>query len=130
MAKVTPVVRVLYLYLFAMLGLVFMAVGGVQLIDMGLRAYVFKQADALERLDARREFVQPVNDKVVNDTAYQQWVAERRKIDPVKARRQRTAANSLALILVGLPIYLYHWRLIRRSSAKRQAAAQLNSEAG
>lgn len=123
------VVRVLYLYLFAMLGLVFMAIGGVQLLDMGLRALVFKQADALERFESPPTpmFMTERADRLANDTAltpqerelvrqsirdYQQWSERRRHVDPVVARRQRTAANSLALILIGLPIYLYHWRLI------------------
>jgi hypothetical protein len=51
---------------------------------------------------------------------YQQWQERRRTIDPVVARRQRQAATALAMILVGLPIYLYHWRLIRREAAARR----------
>lgn len=138
MAKMNAVVRVLYLYLFAMLGLVFMAIGGVQLIDMGLRALVFKQADAMERMESppMPMWATERAERIAADTGftereremvrqsireYEQWLERRKNFDPVVARRQRTAANSLALILVGLPIWLYHWRMI---TARRRAQHQ------
>jgi hypothetical protein len=142
MAKMTVVVRTLYLYLFSMVGLIFMAIGGVQLLDMGLRALVFKQADAMERLEQppMPMFVGPRAERFENDTSftadekatmrqalqdYKQWEERRKKIDPVVARRQRTAANALALILIGLPIYLYHWRLIRNRKRRPDSAESL-----
>jgi hypothetical protein len=135
MAKMTAVVRTLYLYLFAMLGLIFVAIGGVQLLDMTLRALVFKQADAMERYEMPPMPMTATErlDRYTKDPElsvreremirqsireYEQWTERRRRIDPVVARRQRQAANSLAMILVGLPIYLYHWRLIRKSARR------------
>jgi hypothetical protein len=52
MARIDPIVRTLYLYLFTALGLVFLAIGSVRLLDMALRAAVFKQADAMERMES------------------------------------------------------------------------------
>jgi hypothetical protein len=141
MPKMTVVVRTLYLYLFAMLGLIFVAIGGVQLLDMALRATVFRQADALERLEMPPTpyFMSERADRLASDTQltaderaqirqtlrdYQQWQERRQRVDPVVARRQRQAANSLAMILVGLPIYLYHWRLIRREADARRKRSQ------
>ena len=141
MAKMNVVVRTLYLYLFAMLGLIFMAIGGVQLLDMALRATIFRQADALERLEMPPTpmFMTERGDRLGRDSMltaderaqirqalreYQDWQERRRRIDPVVARRQRQAANSLAMILIGLPIYLYHWRLIRREAEARRKRAQ------
>lgn len=136
MARMNVVVRTLYLYLFAMLGLIFMAIGGVKLLDMALRATIFKQADALERLEMPpTPFFMTRTEQFANDTMltaderqlirqalqeYRQWQERRERVDPVVARRQRQAANALALILVGLPIYLYHWRLIRREAELRR----------
>lgn len=135
MAKMSTVVRMLYLYLFAMLGLIFMAIGGVQLLDMGLRALIFKQADAMERWEVPPTpmFMTERAERVAGDTAftpreremvrqsireYEQWQERRKNFDPVLARRQRTAARSLALIIVGLPLWLYHWRMI--TAARRR----------
>ena len=48
---------------------------------------------------------------------YERWKEQVARIDPVRARREREAARSLAMILIGLPLYLFHWRIIRREGA-------------
>ena len=47
---------------------------------------------------------------------YKDWQERKSKVDPVTARRHRDASMNLALILVGLPLYLYHWRIIKRET--------------
>jgi hypothetical protein len=129
-----PLIRTLYLYLFAFVGLILVAIGGVRLIDMALRALIFTEAEAQERLFNRQPPYPPVRFRggAVADTAvltleereqvrawlqeYENWRRQAELVDPVTARRHRDAASSLAMILVGLPLYLYHWRLIRREA--------------
>ena len=36
-----PLIRTIYLYLFALLGLALLTIGGVRFVDMGLKAFVF-----------------------------------------------------------------------------------------
>ncbi len=38
-------IRTIYLYLFSLVGLVLVVIGLVQLVDLGLKAYVFTKAD-------------------------------------------------------------------------------------
>lgn len=140
-------IRTLYLYLFALVGLVLIAIGGVRLVDMALRALVFTEAEAEERLQMRQPIMPPpVRVDAVRELAREEgeagedgarppalsaedrarlrdwldaqdrWQAERAAIDPVRARRHRQAASALAFLLVGFPLYLYHWRLIRQES--------------
>jgi hypothetical protein len=45
---------------------------------------------------------------------YEQWREARAAMDPVASQRQRDASTSLALMLVGLPLYIVHWRMIQR----------------
>lgn len=129
-----PLIRTLYLYLFAFVGLILVAIGGVRLIDMALRALIFTEAEAQERLFSRQPPYPPVRFRggAATDTAvltleereqvrawlqeYEDWRRQAELVDPVTARRHRDAASSLAMILVGLPLYLYHWRLIRREA--------------
>jgi hypothetical protein len=47
---------------------------------------------------------------------YRVWQERQKAFDPVVARRQRDAASSIAMIVVGIPLFLYHWRVIRRES--------------
>lgn len=126
-------IRTLYLYLFALLGLILITIGSVQLAGLGLRAWVFTEADAEMRIRYVNEPMQMASpDRIVpllTDTtmepetreALRQWAEDYRRmreqkeqIDPVKSHRQRQAAGSLALLLVGVPLYLYHWRTVRR----------------
>jgi hypothetical protein len=128
-----PWVRTVYLYLFAFVGLLLVTIGGVQFLNMGLRATIFTQADAQERLRmpppapfgpksenmeayARNPQLSPDDRAAVQQWLedYKRWQKESARIDPVRANREREAANALAMILVGLPLYLFHWRLIRR----------------
>jgi len=130
-------VRTVYLYLFAVLGLVLLTIGGVRFIDMGLKAFVFTQAEEEQRLyplQPPRPYL-PVDVETLQDEEglteeekasirqwladYEDWQERSSKIDPVTARRQRDASINLALILVGLPLYLYHWGIIRKALRKQ-----------
>ena len=126
-------IRWVYLYLFALVGLVLITIGSVQLVGLGLRSYVFTEADAemrlrhmpdppmrvspdrLERLQADST-LDPATREALRMWAadYERMRAESETIDPIRSRRQRDAAGAIALLLVGLPLYLYHWRTIRR----------------
>ena len=129
-------IRVVYLYLFALVGLVLVTVGGVQLVSLGLRTYVLTEADAEMRMHYMPEppvrFTPDRATAMAEDTslsaqereALRQWAEDyerqrrmREEIDPVKSRRQRDAARAIAFLLVGLPLFGYHWRTIRRERA-------------
>lgn len=129
-------VRVVYLYLFALVGLVLLTIGGVQLTSLGLRAWVLTEADAEMRVYHMPEppvrFTAERADRLAADTtldaetreALRQWAADYQRqrerqeaVDPVRSRRQRDAARALAFILVGLPLFGYHWRTIRKERA-------------
>lgn len=129
-------IRGVYLYLFALLGLVLITIGSVQLVGLGLRTFILTEADAEMRmhyapeppLRMSREIERLPADTTLDTTldaatrqALRSWAEEyergaevRASIDPVRSRRQRDAAGAIALLLVGLPLYLYHWRIIRR----------------
>lgn len=124
-------IRSLYLYLAALFGLVLLSIGSVRLLDMGLRAWIFTKADSERRIYAFQPPMPPPTERLERFTGREdlteeeramvrQWLEEYRNwrersagIDPVTAEQHRTAASSLAMILIGLPLYLYHWRLIR-----------------
>ncbi len=135
-------IRWVYLYLFALLGLVLITIGSVQLVGLGLRAFVLTEADAEMRMHYVPE--PPLRmaperlERLENDTtldpatirALRQWADDyermeevRATIDPVKSRRQRDAAGAIALLLVGLPLYFYHWRIISRERQTGDALA-------
>ena len=131
-------VRTIYLYLFTLVGLALITVGGVKFVDMGLKAFVFTKAEeeqklihlqppmfyqieGIEKLQDEEELSGEEKANIKRWLAdYNDWKERRSKIDPVTARRHRDASMNLALILIGLPLYFYHWRIIKRETKNKK----------
>jgi len=134
-----PLIRTIYLYLFSIVGLALLIVGGVRFLDMGLKAFVFTQAEEQLRVDYFRpplpyslekiEDLQTTEELSSSDREaisqwladYQTWKERNETVDPVTSRRHEEAAGNLAAILVGLPLYFYHWGVIKREIKKEKA---------
>lgn len=108
-------IRKIYLYLFSFVGLVLITIGCVRLVNLALKAWVFTKADQYFEYPAPR-LVKPVPDgeKVAEYAEPSKEEIEEYNRNQRAAQRQRDAAESIAMILVGAPLYLYHWRVIER----------------
>ena len=95
-------IRTIYLYLFACLGLVLLTIGGVRFLDMGLKAFVFTKAEQEQRYETKS----PLSDEP--------------EVSYVTVRRHKDASLNLALILIGLPLYVYHWRTIKKETKNKK----------
>ena len=127
-----PLIRTIYLYLFACLGLVLLTIGSVCFLDMGLKAFVFTKAEQEQRYEINPPLlVYPVekikeleNKEGLTEEEkiaikqwlieYKNWQERKPEVSYVAARRHRDASLNLSLILIGLPLYLYHWRTIKK----------------
>jgi len=107
-------IRLLYLYLFSFIGLLVSVIGAIRLVDLGLKVYVFQNADQYiyvtplmpESADGKVRPVSPEIEKQQRD----QQIAENNR------QRKRTTAEALSMILVGTPLYLYHWKTIKKEN--------------
>jgi hypothetical protein len=109
---------------------------------MGLRALVFTKAEELQWLyygmppsmpypPIPLEKLQEVEELSHEEKAlikqwladYEDWRERRAKIDPIIARRHRDASINLAMILIGLPLYLFHWRIIKMEAKGKEQRA-------
>lgn len=112
-----PLIRKIYLYLFALIGLVLITIGCVRLVGLGLKTYIFTKADIyIEYPMARPIKVAPVEigkETVEMEQPTKEELEEYQNKQQT-ANRQREAAESLAFIIVGLPLYLYHWKTIKK----------------
>lgn len=108
-------IRLLYLYLFSFIGLLIAVIGSVQLVDLAIKVYVFKGADRynipmVAKLDpAGRETI--LTDKEKEEQKRSQETETQRQ-------RQRQASTAIAMLLVGIPLYKYHWSLIKKEGKK------------
>lgn len=107
-------IRLLYLYLFAFIGLLITVIGTIQIVDLGLKVYVFQGADRYEYYAGPR--VEGSEDVSAEEQA--QYEEEMQAINDREQvrQRQRQLSTSISMILVGLPVYLYHWRIISREN--------------
>jgi hypothetical protein len=134
-------IRTIYLYLFTIVGLALVVSGSVKFLDMGLKAFVFTKAEDPERMNQQYyygysssipleklgAYVETGTELTDQEKAtlksylagYKQWQEAQSKVDYVASTRQREASNNLAMILVGLPLYLYHWRIIRKETKEK-----------
>jgi hypothetical protein len=112
--KITEIIKLIYIYLFSAIGLILIITGMVKLIDLGLKIYVFKQADVFYTPKIYLEINQ--GEKLTPEEIAKRE-EEQRKAEEINriAERQRTASNAIALIIVGLPVFIYHWRLVLKS---------------
>lgn len=114
MTNVVEWVKKVYLYLFSAIGLVIIIVGAVELIGIGLKAWVFTKADV---------YYQYPSSKIINSEEQEVYqepdpkALEEYQKNDLASRRQRQASNAMAMIIVGTPLFLYHWRLARKELA-------------
>lgn len=125
-------VRTVYLYVATLVGLGLLIGGAVNTLELILKSTLLTEADMEEKMWAmqppmpyaidrirsaadsidlteqeREMFLQWIQD-------YERWNTQQQTLDVVKARRQRQFASALALLLVGAPVYLYHWMTIKK----------------
>ena len=101
--------RLLYLYLFSFVGLLIVVIGSIQMVSLGLKTYVFKGADVYEVYPMMGPEGKPMETKE-ELAAKQERETER--------QRQRELINSVSMLVGGTPLYLYHWKLIKKESKK------------
>lgn len=101
--------RLLYLYLFSFVGLLVTVIGSIQLFDLGIRSVVFPDADIY---NYARPQIECVGEKCAEVTSAEEAQAQAQ--EDARKNRQRELSNSLAMIVVALPLYLYHWKLIKK----------------
>jgi len=106
-------IRLLYLYLFSFIGLIIAVIGTIQLVDLGMKVYVFKDADKYDyplasKFDPTGKEVELTEKEKEEQKAIQNRETTR--------NRQRQASTAIAMLLVGIPLYKYHWDTIKKEN--------------
>lgn len=104
-------IRHFYLYLFSFVGLLIIVIGSVRMVDLGLKIFVFKEADRFEY-----SYPTPIDEK---GTMPDEKIMREQAIREQSRNRQRELSGAFAMLAVGLPLYLYHWAMIQKENKKR-----------
>lgn len=100
-------IRLVYLYLFAAIGLITIIVGTVRMVDLGLKTFVFKDVDKFE------VYLSKLPDGQSELTVEEMQARQERE---TKRNRQRQLVEALSMLIVGIPVYLYHWKTIQHGN--------------
>ena len=135
-----PLIRAIYLYLFTLVGLAITVIGSVGMVNLGLRSFIFTGADEEERISYKQPTYPPIAVDRLKETAaeageslteeeqaairswladYEEWQQAESERDYVGARRSREASQNIAMMLIGIPLYLYHWGTIKRDRKEK-----------
>jgi len=116
-----------YLYLFSMLGLVLVVIGTTGLINLGLKNFVFNSEDPwinqplnipyIEKIDVLKTCEnlteQEKETLIIWLQEYETWEKNSNR-NYQKYQNTENASRNLALLLVGIPLFMFHWRLINK----------------
>lgn len=102
----------LYLYLFSFVGLLVVVIGSVRLVDLGLKVYVFDNADVYV------SYPRPVFPEGKDIPQESEEDMQRVQFEETGRQRKRDAAGALSMLIIGLPLYLYHWKTIQKENKK------------
>ncbi len=105
--------RKTFLYIFASVGLVITIIGSVSLINLGLKTYVFTKADRY-----CYDYASVPKEGTSGSTATQEEIDRARKSceENQTAQRQSQASNAIAMLIVGAPLYLWSWTVIKKEN--------------
>lgn len=105
-------IRTLYLYLFSFIGLLITVFGLIQLVDLGITALAFDDADLYDFRPVRP--LEDSDDRTAEEqAAYEEEQLEYNRREQIRSR-QRQLSTAISMIVVGLPLYLYHWGIITK----------------
>lgn len=98
--------KLIYLYLFSAIGLILIINGSVRLFNLGLKTFIFKEADIY--------YFYP---SIPSETEIELSPEELQKREELnrKSQRQREVSSALSMIFVGAPLYFYHWRAVLKN---------------
>lgn len=105
-------IKKIYLYLVSVIALVIWMWGGITLVNMALKTWVFTKADNYYTTPCLAT-KNPDGSTIECDAKTR---AEQEKADAENriAQKQRDATQALSMILIATPVWYFHWRLARK----------------
>jgi hypothetical protein len=106
-------IRKIYFYAVSLISLLMIIIAGVSLINLALRSWVFTKADSTSNYAYVCPAIAPSTSDAKPlpcDTSAQAQQAH----DQMVSQRESTAAQDVALLLIGIPVFLYHWKKVNK----------------
>lgn len=76
------------------------------MVDLGIKTFVFKDAD-------KYEIYAPIKESETIQVSIEEQKLRQEKDS--RRQKERELSGALSMILIGLPLYLYHWNIIQKN---------------
>lgn len=140
--KEKAVIRPTYFYLISLAALLMIVIAGGMLINLGLKTWVFPSAGEAD--NAKLSYERVAGFEVIEKSSVQsivdcgdkcgvgsatvtlasQWVDDYNTWDEVARvsynNTQRQAASNIPFIIIGIPLFWYHWNTVRKEKKGKQ----------
>lgn len=116
----STLIKSIYFYLVALIGLLMVVFSVADVVNIGLRTWVFPKADLNQYPQSScATMIVKAPDATESDVQFQARLADCQKTqlsdDEARAiQKQKDAVRDISFIVVGIPLFLYHWVVIRR----------------
>jgi len=127
-------IRTVYFYLIALIALMMIVWGTVDLANLGLRTWVFKNADKAD--DYAPPALYMMSEVKTGETAercaekcdltadekqqVQNWLVEYKNWQDQNnlriARKQKNAVRDISMLVVAIPLFIWHWKMISKET--------------
>lgn len=117
------VIKTIYYYLVCFVALMMVVFSTADIINIALKTWVFTKADDNYYSGYMASCTIPIDPKLQDQTTTaamkaecekQQTLGVKQAQDNADAQRQRDVVRDISMIAVGIPLFLYHWRIVRK----------------
>jgi hypothetical protein len=118
------VIKTIYFYLVCFVALMTVVFSAADLINIALKTWVFTKADS-DYYYAPAIVCPATMDKSLDTTTSAQMKADCEKQQKLNgeqsennriAQKQSNVVRDISLIVVGIPLFLYHWQIVRKKN--------------
>lgn len=127
-------IRTIYLYLASLISLIFVAAGAGNLLNTGLKAAFFPEAEKKSYYECTAQppvyGCESLKDSAKNETQakeidallkdYDNWKKENSGQPCISAARQNRIVDALTMLIIAIPIFLFHWNIIKKEKAEKE----------
>ncbi|MEK7680503.1 MAG: hypothetical protein AAB348_00420 [Patescibacteria group bacterium] len=117
-------IKSIYFYLVSFVALMMVVFSTADIINIVLKTWVFTKADAdyyapYLSCDSLKTAPVPENRKTApvmsaEECARQNEISRKSQDDSRAAQKQRDVVRDISMIVVGIPLFMIHWRIVRR----------------
>ena len=128
MSKATPIIRALYFYAVSIIALFMLVFCCVDLVNLGLKTWVFKNAETSYyscvpgSASTYNNPSAPVPEvkAVPSPTQAECDLQNKQNLDNISRQNQSSAVRDLSMLVVALPLFLFHFRIVQKEWKERK----------